>query len=57
MKTLAVIKAFGAGVTALYFAVEAAKQVQRGENDMAYAAAKQWLYADDELKQVLGVPN
>lgn len=53
MKTLTIIKSIGAGVTALYHAVEAVKYTQKGAGTEARRCADEWLYAVDCMKNSL----
>lgn len=54
MKTLAAIKALGAGVTALYHAVESAKHSTEGEGTQAYEAARRFKSAGADFTDALG---
>lgn len=53
MKPLTIIKAIGAGVTALYHAVESVKYTQNGDVTGAQRCADEWLYAVDSMKDSL----
>lgn len=53
-KTLATIKAVGAGVTALYHAVESAKHSTEGEGAEAYEAARRFKSAGSDFTDALG---
>lgn len=53
MKALAAIKALGAGVTALYHAVESVKYTQKGAGAEARRCADEWLYAVDSMQASL----
>lgn len=53
-KTLAIIKAAAAGVTALYHAVESAKHSTEGEGAEAYEAARRFKSAGSDFTDALG---
>lgn len=53
-KTFAAIKALGAGVTALYHAVESAKHSTEGEGTEAYEAARRFENAGADFTDALG---
>lgn len=52
-KTLAIIKAAAAGVTALYNAVESTKYTQEGAGAEARQAANEWRYAVTDMNKAL----
>lgn len=53
MKTLTIIKAIGAGVVALYSAVESAKYANEGAEAESRQASNEWRYAVTDLVQAL----